>query len=309
MTRGNDLAFRPGQPADRRRSWAPAAERSGHVRGLCPWCCRAGGSPVPLTGRRAAWPRGRGAWRWLLPVGRRGPSAAAPGARRPHRGHRRLAACPQTWPAAPPASGVARGRRPDASLPGPDTVPHPPLVRAPCPGRCPRPGSGRDAVPGPAPEDRPAPHFGPPGAGMIPARPSPALSPPWPGPGGAARASPELPAWPGGTGAGGLPVTLRAAVSHHRPSEPLAGFFRIIWCCRGFLGRSANDQVILKKSTGASKWIWSFDSGAGPILEATRAREMRTQITSWTPSMTRQPLQGLGAAIASAVSSAGRPGG
>jgi hypothetical protein len=36
---------------------------------------------------------------------------------------------------------------------------------------------------------------------------------------------------------------------------------------------------------------------------------MRTQTTSWTPSITRQPLQGLGAAIASAVSSAGRPGG
>jgi hypothetical protein len=72
---------------------------------------------------------------------------------------------------------------------------------------------------------------------------------------------------------------------------------------------SAHDQVMLRKFTVASKWIWSFDSGAGPILEATRAREMRTQTTSWTPSMTRQPLQGLGAAIASAVSSAGRPGG
>ena len=36
--------------------------------------------------------------------------------------------------AAPPASGAARGRRPGASLPGPGAVPHPPLVRAPCPG-------------------------------------------------------------------------------------------------------------------------------------------------------------------------------
>ena len=67
-------------------------------------------------------------------------------------------------------------------------------------------GSGPDAVHGPAPDDRPAPPPGPPGAGMIPAQPSPAPSPPWPGSGGVPRASPELPAWPGGTGAGGLPV-------------------------------------------------------------------------------------------------------
>jgi hypothetical protein len=67
-------------------------------------------------------------------------------------------------------------------------------------------GSGRGAIPGPAPDDRPAPPPGPPGVGMIPAQPSPAPSPPWPGSDGAARASPQLPAWPGGTGAGGLPV-------------------------------------------------------------------------------------------------------
>jgi hypothetical protein len=67
-------------------------------------------------------------------------------------------------------------------------------------------GPGRDAIHGPAPEDRPAPPPGPPGAGVIPAQPSPAPSPPWPGSGGLPRASPELPTWPGGTAAGGLPV-------------------------------------------------------------------------------------------------------
>ena len=69
-------------------------------------------------------------------------------------------------------------------------VPHPPLVRAPSPGRCPRPGSGRDAVPVPAPDDRPAPPCRAAGRGMIPARPSPAPSPPWPGSGGAAPGIP-----------------------------------------------------------------------------------------------------------------------
>jgi NAD(P)-dependent dehydrogenase (short-subunit alcohol dehydrogenase family) len=70
------------------------------------------------AGVRGPAPGGRGASRWVLPDGQRGLSAAAPGARRPHRGHRRLAACPEIWPAVPPASGAARGCRPDASLPG-----------------------------------------------------------------------------------------------------------------------------------------------------------------------------------------------
>jgi hypothetical protein len=38
--------------------------------------------------------------------------------------------------------GVSRRRGPDASLPGPGAVPHPPPTRAPCPSRCPRPGPG-----------------------------------------------------------------------------------------------------------------------------------------------------------------------
>ena len=89
-----------------------------------------------------------------------------------------------------PASAAARGRGPGAWLPGPGAVPHPPLVRAPCPRRCPRPGPGGMRH-GPAPDDRPAPRSraaGPPG--MIPAQPSPALSPPWPGSGGAAPSIP-----------------------------------------------------------------------------------------------------------------------
>jgi len=41
-----------------------------------------------------------------------------------------------------PVSAAAWGRGPDASLPRPGAVPHPPLVGAPCPSRCPRPGPG-----------------------------------------------------------------------------------------------------------------------------------------------------------------------
>ncbi len=155
--------------------------------------------------RRGPVPGGQGASRWLLPGGQRGLSAAAAGARRPDQGQRRLAACPQTWPAVPPASAVAPGtparclaarvwRRPTSAA-GARTVSQ----------SMPATGSGRDAMPGPAPDDRPAPPPGPPGVGMIPAQPSPAPSPPWPGSDGLPRASPELSAWPGGTGAGGLP--------------------------------------------------------------------------------------------------------
>ena len=122
----------PGGRLGRRR-------RSGPVRsGVCA-CGAAGpaGSPCRSPGRRAARPPvpgGQGASRWLWPGGQRGLSAAAPGARRRHRGHRRLAACPETWPPVPPASAAARRRRPGASLPGPGAVPHPALVRTPCPG-------------------------------------------------------------------------------------------------------------------------------------------------------------------------------
>jgi len=54
-----------------------------------------------------------------------------------------------------PVSAAARGRGPDTSLPRPGAVPHPPLVRAPCPSQCPAAGSGRDTVHGPVPEDCP----------------------------------------------------------------------------------------------------------------------------------------------------------
>ena len=61
------------------------------------------------AGVRGPAPGGRGASRWVLPDGQRGLSAAAPGARRPHRGHRRLAACPETWPLCRWLSAAARG--------------------------------------------------------------------------------------------------------------------------------------------------------------------------------------------------------
>jgi hypothetical protein len=56
----DDLPVRPGQPAYRRQSRAPATWRTGHVRG--------DGSPLPLTGPArgvALYPVARGASRWL----------------------------------------------------------------------------------------------------------------------------------------------------------------------------------------------------------------------------------------------------
>ena len=199
---------------------------------------RPGSVPVVLPGRRqslpltgtargvAPCPGGRGASRWLLPGGQRGLPAAAAGARRPHRGHRRLAACPETWPAVPPASAAARGRRPGASLPGPGAVPHPPLVRAPCPGRCPRPGPGGMRYLARHLRITRLPPPGPPGVGMIPTRPSPAPSPPWPGSGGAASGVPGSCRHAlAGLALAGCQCLLRAAVSPHRPAGPCPDFF------------------------------------------------------------------------------------
>ena len=186
---------------------------------------------MPLTGptrRGPPCPVARAPRAGCCPAGSAGCLPPPRGARRPHRGHRRLAACPQTWPAVPPASAAARGRRPGALLPGAWT----PRFRRWCAHRVPlmpAAGSGRDAVPGPAPEDRPAPPPGPPGAGMVPARPSPAPSPPWPGSGGAAPGIPGAAgmAWRDWRGPG-CRCLLRAAVSPHRPSRALSGFFRIM---------------------------------------------------------------------------------
>ena len=159
VTRGNDLSFRPGQPAYRGAvlGAGDGAVQSGP--GFVPVVLPGRRQSVPLTGRRAAWPRARwpGASRWVLPGGQRGLSAAAPGARRPHQGHRRPAACPETWPAVPPAISrrpgtparclAARAWRRPASAAGARTVSR----------LMPATGSGRDTAPGPAPEDRPAP--------------------------------------------------------------------------------------------------------------------------------------------------------
>ena len=228
MTPGNDLSFRPDQPAYRGQSWALATERSSHVRGLCPWCCRAGGSPC--RSRADA---------------RRGPPC--PVARAPRAG-----CCPAGSVGCLPPPRV-RGGRTRSSSPGgvpgdlagcaagisrrPGTParclaarawrrPHPPLVRAPCPSWCPRPGPGgmRYLARHPTAARLPAP--GPPGAGMMPAQPSPAPSPPWPGSDGAAPGVPGTVGtawrdwhWPG------CQCPLRAAVSPHRPSEPRPDFF------------------------------------------------------------------------------------
>jgi hypothetical protein len=147
---------------------------------------------LPLTGRRAAWPRagGQGASRWLLPGGQRGLSAAAPGAQRPRklivawRRARRLGRlCRRHQPSPGDAGQVPR-------CPGPA----PSRIRRWCLHRVPVDARGRlraGCDTWPATDDRPAPHFRVTGeGGMMPAQPSPAPSPPWPGSGGAAPGIP-----------------------------------------------------------------------------------------------------------------------
>ena len=161
---GGDARERPVFPA--RSAGLPwgspgRRRRSGPVRSGV--CARGAAGPAAVRAahragaRRGPVPGGRGASHWLLPGGQRGLSAAAPGARRPHQGHRRLAACPETWPAVPPAISrrpgtparclAARAWRRPASAAGARTVSR----------LMPATGSGRDTVPGPAPDDRPAP--------------------------------------------------------------------------------------------------------------------------------------------------------
>ena len=249
----------------------------------------------PLQAHRVGARRGRplrggqAASRWLLPGGSPHCLTACPGLGRLRRGHQ------------PP------GRGPDAHAGRARCRPRPPLVRAPCPSRCPRARSGRDAMAGPAPDDRLVPaavtpghrraedaipvarlpharatptwawHGWPPPA-FSPPRPGRAVGPPPAGCGRPARPGPDragmpvraeasqttprvwvcrnrcgpvrrpLPRLPRGPGTDGLtpgaspgrrpglakrlagrPVCpLRAAISPHRPSDPLSGFFRII---------------------------------------------------------------------------------
>jgi hypothetical protein len=147
---------------------------------------------LPLTGRRAAWPRagGQGASRWLLPGRQRGLSAAAPGARRPHkvivawRRARRLGRLCRRYQPSPGDAGQMP-RCPSLA---------PSCIRRWCAQRV--PVDARDRVR--AGMRYLARHLtiarlpppGPPGGGMIPAQPSPAPSPPWPGSDGAAPGIP-----------------------------------------------------------------------------------------------------------------------
>jgi hypothetical protein len=178
-----------GSPGRRRRS-GPATSGVSARGAAGPAAVLAAHRADARRGPRAQWPG-----RLALAVARRAARAVCrrpgPCARRPHQGHRRLVACPQTWPTVLPASAAARGRRPDASLPGPAAVPHPPLVRAPCPQLMPATGSGAgcDTWPGTRrPPGSPLPGYR--AVGMILAQPSPAPSPPWSGSGGAALGVP-----------------------------------------------------------------------------------------------------------------------
>ena len=154
--------FRPGQPAYRGQSWAPATERSSHVEGLCPWCCQAGGSPCRSPGRRAAWPPrpvARAPRAGCCPAGGAGdlppswPGCAAAASRSSSPGGvpGDLAGC---------VAGISRRagtrvrclaarawHRPGSAAGA--------RTRVPVDARA--TGSGRDAIHGPAPDDRPAP--------------------------------------------------------------------------------------------------------------------------------------------------------
>ena len=172
-----------------------------------PWCCRAGGSPCRSRAGARRGPRARWPGHLALAVARRtaravcrrlGCAAAASRSSSPGSVPGGLAGCAagtSRRPGTPARCLAARACRRPASAAGARTVSQP----------MPAAGSGRDAIPGPVPDDRPAPH-------------SRATD-------GAAQASPELSAWPGGTGAGGLQVPPAGAVSPHRPSEPCPDFF------------------------------------------------------------------------------------
>ena len=179
-----------GSPGRRRRSGpatsgvcargaaGPAAVRTAHRAGARRWpCARWPGRLALVVARRAA----RAVCR------RPGCAAAASRSSSPGGVPGDLAGCAagiSRRPGTPARCLAARAWRRPASAAGARIVSR----------LMPATGSGRDTVPGPAPDDRPAPPPGPPGGGMIPARPSPAPSPPWPGSGGAA------PGIPGGAG-------------------------------------------------------------------------------------------------------------
>jgi hypothetical protein len=143
-----------GSPGHRRHS-GPAT--SG---GLCPWCCRAGGSPCRSPGRRAAWPPVPGGpGRLALAVARRAaraacrrPGCTAAGSRSSSPGGvpGDLAGCApgvRRRPGMPARCLVARAWSRPASAAGARTVSR----------LMPATGSGRDAIHGPAPDDRQAP--------------------------------------------------------------------------------------------------------------------------------------------------------
>jgi hypothetical protein len=144
VTRGNDLSFRPVQPAYRGQSWAPAPELSGPVR----VCARGAAGPAAVLAAH-------GPTRGVAPC----PAARAP----------RAGCCPAGCAGCLPPPRVRGGRievivawrrarrsgrlccrawRRPGSAAGARTVSR----------LMPATGSGRDAIHGPAPDDRPAPH-------------------------------------------------------------------------------------------------------------------------------------------------------
>ena len=132
---------------ERRAATAGVPGRPGHRR----WRGLAGPGlpgrrpPLPAhwTGARRGRPVCGGQGRLTLAVARR---AAWTACRRPGPGARRRIEVAVAWRRARELGrlrrGISRrrGRGPDALAPGPG--PRPPLVRAPCPSRCPRPGPG-----------------------------------------------------------------------------------------------------------------------------------------------------------------------
>ena len=168
------------------------------------------GSPCRSPGRRAAWPPcpvARVPRAGCCPAGSAGPlpppwpgcAAAASRSASPGGVPADLAGC---------AAGISRRPGTPARCLCPGLAPS--RIRRWCAHRVPlmpATGSGRDAIHGPAPDDRPAPHSratGPPAwyrrsRHLRFHRHGQDLT-------GLPRASPELLAWRGGTGAGGLPV-------------------------------------------------------------------------------------------------------
>ena len=206
--------FRPGQPTCRKQSWALTTVCAGGAAWPVAALARA-----PVGARRGpTCPVARAPGDGCCPAGSAG-DLPPPRVRRGRievivtwRRGRRLGRCAagiSRWPGTPARCFAARAWRRLASAAGARTASRP--VRAT--------GSGRDAIPGPAPADHPAPPSRATGRGDDTGAAVTCAFTAWPGSGGAAPGIPRSCRYGlAGLALAGCQCLLRAAVSPHRPS-------------------------------------------------------------------------------------------